>query len=166
MRKFHDRLFALLLRYSHNDHMQIFSHGKANEDFGGFAAYGCYCLHHCGHMWFRCNCFKNKMPWSIMICCVEPGKGRSPIRLWARFNIKMSSYRYRKSHYGDKTVVRSSYLHNGISYTGKTVSLYWIRVQVSQNENDWNKNKNHILASQAPILLVARVVTEICYSNV
>ena len=42
------------------------------------------------------------------------------------FNIKMSSYQYRKSHCGDKTVVRSSYLHNGISYTGKMGSLYWI----------------------------------------
>ena len=31
----------------------------------------------------------------------------------------------RKSHCGDKTVVRS-YLHNGISYTGKMASLYWI----------------------------------------
>ena len=41
-----------------------------------------------------------------------------------RFNIKMS-YEYRKSHCGDKKVVRSSYLHNGISYTGKTTSLYW-----------------------------------------
>ena len=40
------------------------------------------------------------------------------------FNIKMSSYQYRKSHCGDKTVVRSSYLHNGISYTGKMSSLY------------------------------------------
>ena len=39
----------------------------------------------------------------------------------------MSSYQYRKSHCGDKTVVRSSYLHNGISYTGKMSSLYWIR---------------------------------------
>ena len=46
------------------------------------------------------------------------------------FNIKMSSYRYRKSHCGDKTVVRSSYLHNGISYTGKMASLYWIGAQV------------------------------------
>ena len=46
-----------------------------------------------------------------------------------RFNIKMSSYRYRKSLCGDKTVVRSSYLHNGISYTGKMSSLYWIRAQ-------------------------------------
>ena len=41
------------------------------------------------------------------------------------FNIKMSSYHYRKSYYGDKTVVKSSYLHNGISYTGKMSSLYW-----------------------------------------
>ena len=43
-----------------------------------------------------------------------------------RFNKKMSSYQYRKSHCGDKMVVRSSYLHNGISYTGKMSSLYWI----------------------------------------
>ena len=28
----------------------------------------------------------------------------------------MSSYQFRKSYCGDKTVVRSSYLHNGISY--------------------------------------------------
>ena len=47
------------------------------------------------------------------------------------FNIKMSSYQYRKSHYGDKTIVRSSYLHNGISYTGKMTSLYWIRAKRS-----------------------------------
>ena len=46
------------------------------------------------------------------------------------FNIKKSSYQYRKSHCGDKTVVRSSYLHNGISYTGKMSSLYWIGAQV------------------------------------
>ena len=35
---------------------------------------------------------------------------------WApgpRFKIKMSSYQYRKSHCGDKTVVRSSYLQMG-----------------------------------------------------
>ena len=43
-----------------------------------------------------------------------------------RFNIKMTSYQYRKSHCGDKTILRPSYLHNGVSYTGKTTSLYWI----------------------------------------
>ena len=46
------------------------------------------------------------------------------------FNIKMTSYQYRKSHCEDKTILRPSYLHNGISYTGKTTSLYWIRALV------------------------------------
>ena len=52
-------------------------------------------------------------------CCVL---GPGP---W--FNINMSSYQYRKSHCGDKTIVRSSYLHNGVSYTGKMTSVYRIR---------------------------------------
>ena len=41
----------------------------------------------------------------------------------------MISCQYRKSHCGDKTILRPSYLHNGISYTGNTTSLYWIRAQ-------------------------------------
>ena len=49
-------------------------------------------------------------------------------------NIKMSSYLYRKSHCGNKTDVRSSYLHTVISYTGKMTSLYWIRAQVTKFE--------------------------------
>ena len=36
--------------------------------------------------------------------------------------IKMSSYQYRKSHCGDKMVVRSSYLQNEISYTGNILN--------------------------------------------
>ena len=32
----------------------------------------------------------------------------------------------KKSHRGDKTVVRCFYLHKGISYTRKTASLYWV----------------------------------------
>ena len=58
---------------------------------------------------------------------------KSIVPLWPGpwFNTKMSSYQYRKSHCGDKTVVRSSYLHNGISYTGKRTSLYWISAQVT-----------------------------------
>ena len=47
----------------------------------------------------------------------------------------MSSYQYRKSHCGDKTVVRSSYLHNGVSYTGKMTSLYWIRALLFMMSN-------------------------------
>ena len=34
-------------------------------------------------------------------------------------------YQERKSHCGDKTVIRSSYLNNGISYSGKITSSYW-----------------------------------------
>ena len=45
----------------------------------------------------------------------------------AWLNMKMPSYQYRKSHCGDKTILRPSYLHNGISYTDKMTSLYWIR---------------------------------------
>ena len=45
----------------------------------------------------------------------------------ACINIKIPSYQYRKPHCGDKTILRPSYLHNGISYTGKMPSLYWIR---------------------------------------
>ena len=46
------------------------------------------------------------------------------------FNKKMSSYQYRISHCGDKMILRPSYLHNRISYTGKITSLYWIRALV------------------------------------
>ena len=54
------------------------------------------------------------------------------------FNIKMSSYQYRKSHCGDKTILRPSYLHNGISYTGKMTSLYWIRALVVYIPGTWS----------------------------
>ena len=63
---------------------------------------------------------RNSWLWSLM---TEAGG-------W--FNIKMTSYQYRKSHCGDKTILRPSYLHNGISYTGKMTSLYWIRALVSR----------------------------------
>ena len=59
--------------------------------------------------------------WPNCYLCLGPGP-------W--FNIKMLSNQYRKSHCGDKMILGPSYLHNGISYTGKTTSLYWIRVLV------------------------------------
>ena len=54
---------------------------------------------------------------------------QKPLQSGPWFNIKMSSYLYRKSHCGDKTVVRSSYHHNWVSYTGKMTSLYWFSPQ-------------------------------------
>ena len=49
------------------------------------------------------------------------------------FNMKKLSYQYRKSNCGDKTILRPSYLHNEISYTGKTTSLYWIKALVADD---------------------------------
>ena len=46
------------------------------------------------------------------------------------FSIKMPSYQYRKTHCGYKTILRTSYLHNGIFHTCKMTSLYWIGAQV------------------------------------
>ena len=40
----------------------------------------------------------------------------------AWFNIKIPSYQYKKYQCGDKTILRPSYLHNGISYTDKMAS--------------------------------------------
>ena len=64
------------------------------------------------------------------------------------FNIKMSSYQCRKSHCGDKTILRPSYLHNGISYTGKMISLYWIRIQVSVDVKDLSSFHGVAVASR------------------
>ena len=62
----------------------------------------------------------------------------------------MLSYQCGKSHCGNKTIVRLSYLRNGISYTGEMASLYWIGAQglfhhllrhlyykISQSLKDW-----------------------------
>ena len=67
-----------------------------------------------------------------------------------RFNIKMSSYQYRKPYCGDQTIVRSSYLHNGIFYTGQMATLnrtpglnhtrYWYGSNLSTSHFSTNKN--------------------------
>ena len=70
---------------------------------------------------------------------------------YSRFNIKMSSYQYKKAHCGDKTVVRSSYLHNGISYTGKMSSLYWIRAQESCPVDFIGSGNGLVLSDNKPL---------------
>ena len=79
--------------------------------------------------------------WNIKSTAGEYGT----LNIWAPFNMKMTSYRYRKSHCGDNTVVNSSYLHNGISYTGKMTSLYWIRALY-----DWSKSNTYFFPFDAP----------------
>ena len=82
-------------------------------------------------LWQRMLAWDSIAPVSVLSAPYLQPKSSGP---W--FNIKMSSYQYRKSHCGDKTVVRSSYLHNGISYTGKMTSLYWTtRPWLTQSTN-------------------------------
>ena len=87
--------------------------------------------------------------WSL-VChhCTKITRAPGP-----RFNIKMPSYQYRKSHCGDKTVVRSSYLHNGISYTGKITSLYWISTQVVYHEKEMPLKSRPYLSSKVRQIL-------------
>ena len=61
------------------------------------------------------------------------------------FNIKMMSYQYMNSRCGDKTIFWPSYLHNANSYTGKTISLYWIRFLVTNN--NWTALYDQTLTS-------------------
>ena len=63
------------------------------------------------------------------------------------FNIKMSNYQYRKFYYGDKTILRPSHLNNGISYTGKMTSLYWIGTQIPITSHRWPSYSEEIRRS-------------------
>ena len=103
----------------------------------------------CGLGQERCNSIANAM--ELNLSCTNPQSNTVSHWLGANLesgllqcflpggwiNIKMPSYQYRKSHCGDKTILRPSYLHNGISYTGKTTSLYWIRAQGSISGLRW-----------------------------
>ena len=77
----------------------------------------------------------------LMHICITWLQQVNRLRPGPWFNIKMSSYRYRKSHCGDKTVIRSSYLYNVISYTTKSVFhhnsnvvLFKILKKIGKNE--------------------------------
>ena len=69
----------------------------------------------------------------LLGCNLQLGNRRcgAALRPGPWFNLTMSSYQYRKTHCGDKTILRPSYLHNRISYTGKMTSLYWIGPSIS-----------------------------------
>ena len=88
--------------------------------------------------------------WLYSQCCrywwpgaIAPGHQQLHSCVWINlspggwFNIKKSSYQYRKSQCGDKTILRPSYLHNGIFYTGKMTSLYGIGAQVLMGYLYW-----------------------------
>ena len=73
------------------------------------------------------------------------------------FNIKMASNQYRKSHCGDKTILRPSYLHNRISYTGKMASLYWIGALIilRASPRHWSQSKMGYAPCKRPTLITS-----------
>ena len=81
--------------------------------------------------------------YSLTTCWMAVGRG--PIRgHGGRFNINTPSHQYRKIHCGDNTILWPSYLPNGISYTNKMTSLYWIRALNSKLASilmrTWNRS--------------------------
>ena len=77
-------------------------------------------------LWHHCNdmtqyCIQHISDYSRIYIRLSAHKIKTP-GPW--FNIKTSSFQYRKSHCIDKTIVRLSYLRSGNSYTGMKASLY------------------------------------------
>ena len=68
----------------------------------------------------------------------------------------MTSYQCRKSHCWDKMILQLSYLHNGISYTGTIVSLYWIQWDNAHCCQNW---------LEVPIILINCMVLYARYEN-
>ena len=91
--------------------------------------------------------------WALTLLSTLAESGlKSTVTKWStlsgpRFNKNMTSYQCRKSPCGDKTVVRSSYLHNGISYTCKMTFLYWIRALYVSHDDTWYGNHFRITVS-------------------
>ena len=95
---------------------------------------------HCVHYYSIQGVYTNRQTLVTSLACTDIRSTGQIVRLtsskagsWnstfdsiSGFNIIMLSYNYRKSHCGDKAIGRPSCLHNGISYTVKTSSLYWI----------------------------------------
>ena len=81
--------------------------------------------------------WRQTTPWGFLLLLPPIGS----------FNINISSYIYRNSHYKDKMVVRPSYLYNGNPYTDKMVLHIEIHID------------SHIMASW--ILSIPSMMTEI-----
>ena len=78
------------------------------------------------------------------------------------FNIDLPCYQYRNPHCKDKMILWPSYLHNSISYTGKT-SLYWIRDHVSEGESEQKKVQQSYLVYLWDVL---RVLAHISWGKI
>ena len=106
----------------------------------------------CKHSWYQC--VESHVLYILYQLQSTLERSPPPVVPGGWFNIKMSSYQYRKSHRGDKTVVRSSYLHNGNSCIGKTTSLYWTSALFLIRwkwVGYWSKNNGLMFCNKASI---------------
>ena len=68
--------------------------------------------------------FDTKSSTFLFICVSQISFYLMWVQSWGWFNMKMPPYHQcGNSHCGDKTILRPSYLHNGISYTGEIFIL-------------------------------------------
>ena len=88
------------------------------------------------------NCILQNLSFHLSLIIYQIAGDISHIlSLGIHFNIKISSYQYRKPHCGDKMSLWLPPFHNGSSYTGKIASLYWMRAQ----HTEYDKSLLHSL---------------------
>ena len=128
-------LLLLLVVVSHSD-IAFWMRGIMTDKKAYQPLETCSCCLSAGYCWNIVFFWKENLKF-LTFLVVKPGP-------W--FNIRMTSYQYRKFQCGDKTTLRPSYLHNGISYAGKMTSLYWIGAQDIPEE----LGQHNIWCSSAP----------------
>ena len=69
----------------------------------------------------------------------------------ALIQYKMSSYQHRKSHCGDKTILRPSHRHNRISFTDRALFVHWIGPLIAEIHPIW-KNLTFYLTSAMAVM--------------
>ena len=120
--------------------------GRVTEEYGHNK------LYHLSNIMFMVHNISNRLMirWPPKCCCFVPTEmmlGPDSIK-------RMTSYRYGKSHCEDKTIWRPSYLHNGISYTGKMTSLYWIRALVAATGDYCRGETFHAICNSDQIIVI------------
>ena len=109
-------IFSTYLKMLINE-VYSFSHARISCGFQNQSSLASFSLHHyqikqhlIGYRYHYISIHTRRHAIQTLSLLLSIRDGNPP---GPRFNIKMQSCQYRKSHCGDKTVVRSSYLHNG-----------------------------------------------------
>ena len=114
--------------------------------------------------------WRNQLIYSYQYLWVDKKWKKKPKKPGYHLSIKTPSYQYRKSQYGDKTILWPSYLHNGISYTGKMMffSLYWIMARVTQLllDSSWQRYEVELMVDTETSFGLYNEVTYVSQSEI